>query len=312
MKIPWTASLVLACAVWRAGRPRRGRGGVRALERVAAHGRGLAVRLKHEDLRARLSALAARHPGLFSITEEGVSSEGRKIPLLVAGSGPTTVLLWSQMHGDEPTATSALLDVLEHLGRTRRTPETERLLSRLTLAIIPMLNPDGAARTRRTNAQGIDVNRDALRLQTPEGRFLKSVRDRLKPSIGYNLHNHSPNVTAGKSGKQVAISLLSVPFDDAFTVERGAPDDHADGRPRPAASRAVGEGSRGPLRHGLHRARLRRLDDALGHGDAPHRVGRVLRARRGGRARAPQFRRAARHASRARRRLARGRGRQGV
>ena len=177
--------------------------------------------LKHEELRARLAVVATRHPGLFAIAEEGVSAEGRKIPLLVVGSGPTTVLLWSQMHGDEPTATSALLDVLEHLGRTQKTPETERLLSRLTLAIIPMLNPDGAARTRRTNAQGIDVNRDALRLQTPEGRFLKSVRDRLKPSVGYNLHNHSPNVTAGKHGRQVAISLLSVPFDDAFTVNEG-------------------------------------------------------------------------------------------
>ena len=177
--------------------------------------------LKHEELRARLAAIAARYPGLFAIAEEGVSAEGRKIPLLVAGGGPTTVLLWSQMHGDEPTATSALLDVLEHLGRTRKTPETERLLSRLTLAIIPMLNPDGAERTRRTNAQGIDINRDALRLETPEGRFLKSVRDRLKPSIGYNLHNHGPNVTAGKHGRQVAISLLSVPFDDAFTVNEG-------------------------------------------------------------------------------------------
>jgi Zinc carboxypeptidase len=177
--------------------------------------------LKHEGLRAELAALLARHPGLFTIAEEGVSAEGRKIPLVVLGSGPTTVLLWSQMHGDEPTATSALLDVLEHLGRTRKTPETERLLSRLTLAIVPMLNPDGAERTRRTNAQGIDINRDALRLETPEGRFLKSVRDRLKPSIGYNLHNHSPSLTAGKHGGQVAISLLAVPYDEAFTENGG-------------------------------------------------------------------------------------------
>ena len=177
--------------------------------------------LKHEELRARLAAVAARHPGLFTIAEEGASVEGRKIPLVVLGNGPTTVLLWSQMHGDEPTATSALLDVLEHLGRTRKTPGTERLLSRLTLAIIPMLNPDGAERTRRTNAQGIDINRDALRLETPEGRFLKSVRDRLKPSIGYNLHNHSPSLTAGRQGPQVAISLLSVPYDEAFTENEG-------------------------------------------------------------------------------------------
>jgi hypothetical protein len=172
-------------------------------------------------MRAELAALLARHPGLFTIDEEGSSAEGRKIPLLVLGHGPTTVLLWSQMHGDEPTATSALLDVLEHLGRTRKSPETERLLSRLTLAIIPMLNPDGAERTRRTNGQGIDINRDALHLETPEGRFLKSVRDRLKPSIGYNLHNHSPSLTAGKNGPQVAISLLSVPYDEAFTENEG-------------------------------------------------------------------------------------------
>ena len=177
--------------------------------------------LKHEALRAALDALLVRHPGLFTVADEGLSGEGRRIPLLVLGSGPTTVLLWSQMHGDEPTATVALLDVLEHLGRTRKTPETERLLSRLTLAIIPMLNPDGAERTRRTNAQGIDINRDALRLETPEGRFLKSVRDRLKPAIGYNLHNESPGLTAGKQGAQVAISLLSVPFDEAFTENEG-------------------------------------------------------------------------------------------
>ena len=177
--------------------------------------------LEHEGLRAHLAALAARYPGLFSIAEEGVSAEGRKIPLLVLGGGETTVLLWSQMHGDEPTATSALLDVLEHLGKTRKAPDTESLLSRLKIAIIPMLNPDGAERTVRTNAQGIDINRDALRLQTPEGRFLKSVRDRLKPSVGYNLHNHSPNMTAGGHGPQVAVSLLSVPYDEAFTVNEG-------------------------------------------------------------------------------------------
>jgi len=177
--------------------------------------------LKHEGLRAQLAALAGRHPGLFAVAEEGVSAEGRNIPLLVLGGGPTTVLLWSQMHGDEPTATSALLDVLEHLGRTRKTPDTELLLSRLTLAIVPMLNPDGAERTRRTNAQGIDINRDALRLQTPEGRFLKSVRDRLMPSVGYNLHNHSPDVTAGRHGPQVAVSLLSVPYDEGFTENEG-------------------------------------------------------------------------------------------
>jgi len=177
--------------------------------------------LKNAGLRAELDALAVRHPGLFRVADEGVSCEGRPIPLLLVGDGPTTVLLWSQMHGDEPTATVALLDVLNYLGTTRETPGTKSLLSRLTLAVIPMLNPDGAERTRRTNAQGIDINRDAHRLQTPEGRFLKSVRDRLKPSVGYNLHNQGPNTLAGTTGPQAAIALLSVPFDEAFTENEG-------------------------------------------------------------------------------------------
>jgi hypothetical protein len=157
----------------------------------------------------------------MSVEEEGASSEGRKIPLLRVGSGPTGVLLWSQMHGDEPTATSALLDVLNWLGAHRREAQVEQLLSKLTLWIVPMLNPDGAERNRRWNAQEIDINRDALRLSTPEGRFLKAVRDRVKPVIGYNLHNQSPNLRAGQAGGQVALALLAVPGDEALTETEG-------------------------------------------------------------------------------------------
>ena len=177
--------------------------------------------LKSAALRAEIARLVDRYPGVVRVAEEGVSAEGRPIPLLLVGEGPTTVLLWSQMHGDEPTATAALLDVLNHIGATRAVPATKALLSELTLAVIPMLNPDGAERTRRTNAQGIDINRDAGRLQTPEGRFLKSVRDRRSPAVGYNLHNQGPNQLAGAAGAQAAISLLAVPFDEAFTENEG-------------------------------------------------------------------------------------------
>lgn len=177
--------------------------------------------LKHAGLRAALADLQARHPGLFTIVEEGVSSEGRKIPLLRLGNGPTGVLLWSQMHGDEPTATAALLDLLNWLGTHRSEAAGRNLLSNLTLWIIPMLNPDGAERTQRRNAQEIDINRDALRLSSPEGRFLKAVRDRVKPVFGYNLHNQNPNLLAGASGHQVAIALLSVPGDEALTETEG-------------------------------------------------------------------------------------------
>jgi len=177
--------------------------------------------LKHAGLRVALAELRARHPGLFSIDEEGLSSEGRKIPLLRVGSGPTGILLWSQMHGDEPTATAALLDLLNWLGTHRADAAVQQLLARLTLWIMPMLNPDGAERTQRRSAQEIDINRDALRLATPEGRFLKAVRDRVRPVLGYNLHNQNPHLQAGPGGEQVALALLSVPGDEALTETSG-------------------------------------------------------------------------------------------
>ena len=76
-----------------------------------------------------------------------------------------------------------------------------RLFSKLTIYLLPMLNPDGAERTTRRNAQGIDINRDALRLQTPEGRFLKEVRDRFEPTVGFNLHNQSAADGRGEEGR---------------------------------------------------------------------------------------------------------------
>jgi hypothetical protein len=84
-----------------------------------------------------------------------------------------------------------------------------------------MLNPDGVERFQRRNAQGIDINRDALRMQTPEGRVLKALRDRINPPIGFNLHNQNWRTSAGKTGQPATISLLSVAFDEARTESPG-------------------------------------------------------------------------------------------
>ena len=171
--------------------------------------------LTHADVVARLGALATAGGGLFRVEKVGDSVEGRSINLVHAGTGGVHVLLWSQMHGDEPTATAALFDVFEYLRRHRAHAAVRRILSSLTLHAIPMLNPDGAERFQRRNAQGIDINRDALRLQTPEGRTLKTVRDRLRPAIGFNLHNQAWRTSVGTPPQPAAISLLSVAFDEA-------------------------------------------------------------------------------------------------
>src|SRR5688500_913891 len=67
--------------------------------------------LRPAELVSALQALASAHPGRLALEEVGRSFEGRPIHLLTLGRGPRRVLLWSQMHGDEPSATPALLDM---------------------------------------------------------------------------------------------------------------------------------------------------------------------------------------------------------
>jgi hypothetical protein len=176
--------------------------------------------LRHAELVERLRSLEALHPGRLALEEAGRSVQGRSIHLLTLGSGPRRILLWSQMHGDEPSATPALLDLAETLLASDE-PEARAILEGATLLIVPMLNPDGAERYARRNAQAIDINRDALVLSTPEGRVLKAVRDRFRPELGFNLHDQNRRTTVGDTGALATISLLAVSGDKAGTLTPG-------------------------------------------------------------------------------------------
>ncbi|MCY3705140.1 MAG: M14 family zinc carboxypeptidase [Gammaproteobacteria bacterium] len=144
----------------------------------------------------------------------GESAEGRPLRMVSFGKGEMGVLAWSQMHGDESTATMALADIFSFLARHPEHALVRTLSRRLRLHFVPMLNPDGAARFQRHNAAGVDVNRDARRLATPEGRALKSVHDRIRPAFGFNLHDQSPRFRVGDSGRMAAIALLAPAYSD--------------------------------------------------------------------------------------------------
>ncbi len=173
----------------------------------------------HALVQTHVARLVRESDGLITSEVLGTSVEGRAIHHLTMGRGSKVVLLWSQMHGDEPTATSALLDLCQWLLTHRKEPLVARLLGNLTLHVVPMLNPDGAERFQRRNAQGIDINRDALHLQTPEGQLLKALRDRIEPLIGFNLHNQNWRTSVGTPPQPAVISLLAVAYDEARSAD---------------------------------------------------------------------------------------------
>ena len=146
---------------------------------------------------------------LFVKTVLGTSAEGRSISLYSMGDGLMKVMLWSQMHGDEPTATMALADVFSFFAKNPEHEVTKAISKKLTLLVISMLNPDGAERFTRRTAQLIDMNRDALALETPEAKILKTVRDKYHPEYGFNLHDQDSRLTVGTTKKITAIALLA-------------------------------------------------------------------------------------------------------
>ncbi len=156
---------------------------------------------------------------LFEVSAIGKSVEGRKIYQIKVGNGPTKVLLWSQMHGDEPTATMAIFDIFNFFVNDKNHEKLkEELFKNCTFYFVPMLNPDGAERYIRRNALGIDLNRDALRLQSPEAVLLKKLQNELKPEFGFNLHDQSPRYTVGNTSKLATISFLATAYNEAREI----------------------------------------------------------------------------------------------
>lgn len=168
-------------------------------------------RVAHEELWRSLEPVLRR--GGFRVESLGSSAEGRALRLVHVGEGPVPVLFWSQMHGDETTATRALVDLLRYIEAEPDAPRVRRWRERLHLMVLPMLNPDGAERHTRRNGYGIDVNRDARLLVTPEGQALRAVQERYQPHYGFNLHDQNPRTRVGSSDRLAAIALLAPPPD---------------------------------------------------------------------------------------------------
>ncbi|WAC11540.1 M14 family zinc carboxypeptidase [Dyadobacter pollutisoli] len=175
-------------------------------------------RFKQKDILPLISKRQGKP--LYQIEQVGESFEGRAIQMIKVGTGKRKVLLWSQMHGDEPTATMATFDIFNFLEGKNDGFDSFRkdLLENTTLYFVPMLNPDGAERYQRRTMQGIDMNRDAAARQTPEAVILKGLVDKLKPDFGFNLHDQSPRYSAGRSPKVATISFLATSYDYELSI----------------------------------------------------------------------------------------------
>ena len=118
------------------------------------------------------------------IQEIGKSTLGKPIYLFSKGTGKTSVLAWSQMHGNESNATLAMLDLLTSLEKN---PVAD-FWDKIRLDFIFMLNPDGSEIWTRRNILEIDINRDFLKESSIEMKILKKQAFSKKYDYALNLH----------------------------------------------------------------------------------------------------------------------------
>jgi zinc carboxypeptidase len=157
----------------------------------------------------RASAMAPRllHPTTF-----GYTMEGRALPLIVVGrvrdaspaavraSGRIRVFMQANIHAGEVEGKEAMQVLLRTLARG----EHAAWLDSLVLLVAPIYNADGNERVKltnrplqngpvggmgqRANAQGLDLNRDHMKLESPEARSLVALFTAYDPQVVIDLH----------------------------------------------------------------------------------------------------------------------------
>lgn len=150
-----------------------------------------------EEEEAFLAEVAARSDRV-SVTELTRTPQGRPLQLVQIGEeqlspeeladGSTGLLLCLQ-HGNEPAARESCLITLRDLAFDD-SRETERLLRRSSVLVIPTVNPDGRAADLRRNSQDIDINRDHLALETPEAQAVARVLRDYQPDMVVDVHEY--------------------------------------------------------------------------------------------------------------------------
>lgn len=123
------------------------------------------------------------------------SVEQRAIDHTVLGSGPDVVLMMATIHGNEHAGTAILRTLTTYLQDNRHVYDGR------TVVIVPLTNPDGLAMNIRTNANGVDLNRNfpadnrvnnhgngMSGLSEPESRAIYDLIDRYKPGRIITFH----------------------------------------------------------------------------------------------------------------------------
>lgn len=166
---------------------------------------------RYEDVMRFIAELQKRTDKL-RVESFGKSGEGRDLPLMIFAdppisqprearvSGKSIVFIQANIHSGEVEGKEAML----HLSRRIATGDLKTLLAKLIILVAPIYNADGnekiSADNRsgqngpiggvgtRANANGLDLNRDYMKLESLEANALVGLFNSWDPHLTVDLH----------------------------------------------------------------------------------------------------------------------------
>ncbi|WP_105566481.1 M14 family metallopeptidase [Microbacterium halophytorum] len=175
--------------------------------------------LSNEELQNEIDRLESRRGDVVSVEEIGRSVEGRALNAVTVGSGPRTLVVQTQIHGDEPIGTEAAVALLKSVSAP--TASAQEVRDAVTLVVVPRLNPDGWERYNRDdwasrldprrNSNDVDLNRtfgpsDQDMSLAPEAVAIQDLLTELQPDLVLDYHHQ---VTYGtEDGGMATMSVM--------------------------------------------------------------------------------------------------------
>jgi hypothetical protein len=166
---------------------------------------------RYEDVMRFIGELQKRTDKL-RVESFGLTEEGRDLPLMIFADPPITrpleardsgkpvIFIQANIHAGEVEGKEATL----HLARRIAIGDLRPMLNDLVILIAPIYNADGNEKISlnnrtaqngpiggvgtRENAKGFDLNRDYIKLETPEANALVGLFNRWDPHLTVDLH----------------------------------------------------------------------------------------------------------------------------
>ncbi len=164
-------------------------------EGTIAYAKQLAKQFKEVHYQSIGQTVTGRDVSLLIVDKDGYTK-----PKKIRNSGRCVVLVQSCIHPGEPNGKDAMFLLIRNMLRGR---ENGDLLNDFSFLFIPVLSPDGLANFSpfnrinqngpkqmgwRVNAQGLNLNRDFTKLDTPELRGFAALFNQWQPDLFFDTH----------------------------------------------------------------------------------------------------------------------------